>query len=73
MKNDKSNQFVCLYNVPGEGLVAELKVQGETLLFSRQGLQHRLLQNRQIGMDCSAEELALEHMNAIGEPRLSHS
>ncbi|HED13511.1 MAG TPA: hypothetical protein ENI62_07650 [Gammaproteobacteria bacterium] len=71
MTNKKSNRFVCLYNVPGEGLVAELKIAGETLLFSRQGLQYRLLNCRQAGDDSSAEEQALERMNALGEPRLS--
>ncbi len=67
--SEKPNQFVCLYHVPGEGLVAELKVDGETLLFSRQGLQHRLLSCRQVGDSTDAEELALEHMNALGEPQ----
>jgi len=66
----KPNQFVCLYNVPGEGLVAELKVDGKTLLFSRQGLQHRLLTCRQAGINTNAEDLALEHMNALGEPHI---
>ncbi len=69
--NKQKNQFVCLYNVPGEGLVAEVKIGEETLLFSRQGLQHRLLDGRLTGADTSAEEQALEHMNALGEPRLS--
>ncbi len=61
-------EFSGLYNLPGEGLVAEFRSEGESRLYDRQGLQFRILQLKQQGVDSSVEERALAQMNAIGTP-----
>lgn len=61
-------EFVGLYNMPGEGLVAELKYDSESLLYTRQGLQYRILKLKQEGVDTSVEESALTQINLLGTP-----
>ncbi|MDH3688847.1 MAG: hypothetical protein OEU36_05135 [Gammaproteobacteria bacterium] len=61
-------EFVCLYNMPGEGLVAEIKYESESLLYNRQGLQYRILKRKQDGADTSVEESALAQMNLLSVP-----
>lgn len=57
-------RFNRLYSLPGEGLVAELREGSRSLLFDRQGLQHRILERKKQGLDTSAEERALAQLNA---------
>jgi len=59
-------KFTGLYNLPGEGIVAAFSENGETLLFDRQGLQHRIVTNKSSGEDTSVEEQALTQMNSMG-------
>ncbi len=65
-----ATEFTGLYNLPGEGLVAELVVGTKAYLFDRQGLQHRIVHMKQEGVIAEVEELALAQMNAIGSPQL---
>jgi hypothetical protein len=66
MSNNGSDlRFSCLYNVPGEGLVAEFKCGTESLLFDRRGLQSRILLRKRRGEDTGVEEQALARMNAL--------
>ncbi|HJP25697.1 MAG: hypothetical protein QF586_00630 [Arenicellales bacterium] len=65
-----ATEFTGLYNLPGEGLVAELVVGTKAHLFDRQGLQHRIVHMKQEGVIAEVEELALAQMNAIGSPQL---
>ncbi|MGI9310953.1 MAG: hypothetical protein ACR2P7_05375 [bacterium] len=48
-----------IYNLPGEGFVVELHQGSASYLFDKQGLQHRILQKKQRGLDASVEEAAL--------------
>jgi hypothetical protein len=57
--------FAGLFNLPGEGLVAEIRSGGESMLFDRRGLQYRIIQRRQKGLATSAEEEALNRMDSI--------
>jgi hypothetical protein len=58
--------FSCLYNLPGEGLVAEFRLGADTLLFDKRGLQARIVERRRRGEDTRVEEEALARMNALG-------
>ena len=42
-----------IYNIPGEGFVAELHLSNTTYLFDRQGLQHRIIEKKQMGLDAT--------------------
>lgn len=63
-------EFTGLYNMPGEGLVAEFRRAGETMLYDRQGLQYRIVQLKRAGIDTTVEETALAQINAIGTPHV---
>lgn len=70
MRKSTSNiEFSGIYNLPGEGLVVELRADGDALLFDRQGLQHRIVQRKHDGLDTSVEETALARMNALSTPQ----
>lgn len=58
-------KFTCLYNLPGEGLVAAFDEDGETLLFDRQGLQYRIVTKKANEQDAAVEEQALAQMNSL--------
>ena len=64
-------KYTGLYNLPGEGLVAAFNENGESLLFDRQGLQHRIVTKKTNGQETSVEEQALAQMNAIRSPQES--
>ena len=55
-----------IYSIPGEGFVVELVQGGTTHLFDKQGLQYRILEKRQRGLDASVEESALAQVNNVG-------
>ena len=70
-KNGSELRFSCLYNVPGEGLVAEFKCGSDSFLFDLRGLQSRILLRKRRGEDTTVEERALARMNALrvaGDP-----
>ena len=57
------------FNLPGEGVIVELRLpDGESLLYSRQGLQYRIVDRKQKGHDTAVEETALAQMNVLGTP-----
>ena len=58
-------EFVRFYSLPGEGLVAEFRVPGDSLLFDRRGLEHRIVTLKRAGVDTSVEENALARMHAL--------
>ena len=58
-------QFIGLYELPGEGLVVEFRYESEILIYDRLGLQHRIVQRKNDGLDTSVEEDALGRINAI--------
>ncbi|MXZ81626.1 MAG: hypothetical protein F4Z15_09815 [Gammaproteobacteria bacterium] len=60
---EKEVAFVEVINLPGEGFVAELRIDNASYMFDRQGLQHRIVQKIQRGLDASVEETALARIN----------
>ena len=61
-------QFTGLFNLPGEGFVAQIRIGADVRLYDRQGLQHLILERKQTGKDGRALEDALVRMNSVGEP-----
>ena len=55
-----------IYNIPGEGFVVELHFETTTHMFDKQGLQHRIIEKKQKGLDASVEETALAQINNFG-------
>ena len=62
-KNEKTT-LVGIFSMPGEGLVVELGFDGKTALFDKQGLQYRLIQRQQAGLDTSTEQSALSQIHS---------
>ena len=62
---DLMEEFTGLFNLPGEGFVAQLRNGGQSLLYDRQGLQYLILQRKQEGQDAEAAEQALARMNSV--------
>ena len=58
-------EFTGLFNLPGEGFVAQLRNGGQSSLYDRQGLQYLILQRKQEGLGAEAAEQALARMNAV--------
>ncbi len=59
----QKTRFVGIFSMPGEGLVVELGSSDGTALYDKQGLQYRIIQRQQAGLDTSTEEIALGQMN----------
>ena len=55
-----------IYNIPGGGFVVELQLSDTAYLFDKQGLQHRIIEKNQKGLDASVEEIALAQINNLG-------
>jgi len=54
----------------GEGVLAAFRCGPNTLLYDRQGLQHRIVTRQEDGYDTGVEERALAQMNVAMTPRL---
>ena len=63
----KMEQFTGLFNLPGEGFVAQIRIGTDARLYDRQGLQHLILERKQTGKDVHALEEALIRLNSVGE------
>ena len=63
----KIEKFTGLFNLPGEGFVAQIRIGTDARLYDRQGLQHLILERKQTGKDVLALEKALIQMNSVGE------
>lgn len=55
-----------IYRIPGEEVVVELHQEGKTVMYDKQGLQYRILQRQQSGLDTQCEQMALRHINNLG-------
>ncbi len=62
------SEIIGIYNLPGEGFVVEIIDNESAMLFDRQGLQHRILQRKQAGLDTDAEESALLQISNYDHP-----
>ena len=60
---EKEVSLIEIVNLPGEGFVAELRIDNVSYMFDRQGLQHLIVEKRQQGLDASVEENALTRIN----------
>ena len=58
-------KFTGLFNLPGEGFVAQLRDGTRSSLYDRQGLQYLILQRKQEGTNAEAAEKALARMNSV--------
>ena len=58
-------KFTGLFNLPGEGFVAQLRDGTRSSLYDRQGLQYLILQRKQEGKNAEAAEEALARMNSV--------
>ncbi|MDC0948042.1 hypothetical protein OAS86_01700 [Gammaproteobacteria bacterium] len=56
-------RFLGLFNVPGEGVVVHLEIDGEGALFDRHGLQYRIVQLWQRNLAHAVEDQALSQLN----------
>ena len=63
----QNEQISGLFNLPGEGFVAQIRIGTDARLYDRQGLQHLILERKQTGEDSRALEEALIRMNSVGE------
>ena len=67
MKNGTTQEFSGLFNLPGEGFVAQLRTSNGAVLYDRQGLQSLILQRKESGLEARAAEEALARINSLSE------
>ena len=65
MINGTAQEFSGLFNLPGEGFVAQLRNSTGTVLYDKQGLQFLILQRKESGLETRAAEEALARINAL--------
>ena len=58
-------ELLGIYNIMGEGLVAELLDNGGAALYDKRGLQYRIIQRNKHGLDTQVEERALQQINSF--------
>ena len=67
MINGATQEFSGLFNLPGEGFIAQLRDSTGTLLYDKQGLQFLILQRKESGLETRAAEEALARLNTLSE------
>jgi hypothetical protein len=67
MINGTTQEFLGLFNLPGEGFIAQLRDSTGTILYDKQGLQFLILQRKELGLEARAAEEALARMNSLSE------
>ena len=67
MINGTTQEFLGLFNLPGEGFIAELRNSTGTVLYDKQGLQFLILQRKESGLETRAAEEALARINSLSE------
>ena len=67
MRNGTTQEFSGLFNLPGEGFVAQLRDSTGTVLYDKQGLQFLILQRKESGLETRAAEEALARINTLSE------
>ena len=68
MINGTTQEFAGLFNLPGEGFIAQLRDSTGTVLYDKQGLQFLILQRKESGLETRAAEEALARINTLSEP-----
>ena len=67
MINGTTQEFAGLFNLPGEGFIAQLRDPTGTVLYDKQGLQFLILQRKELGLEARAAEEALARINTLSE------
>ncbi len=67
MINGTTLKFSGLFDLPGEGFVAQLRDPTGTVLYDKQGLQFLILQRKELGLEARAAEEALARINTLSE------
>ena len=67
MINGTAQEFLGLFNLPGEGFIAQLRDPTGTVLYDKQGLQFLILQRKELGLEARAAEEALARINTLSE------
>ena len=67
MINGTTQEFLGLFNLPGEGFIAQLRNSTGTVLYDKQGLQFLILQRKDSGLETRAAEEALARINTLSE------
>ena len=67
MINGTTLKFSGLFDLPGEGFVAQLRDSTSTVLYDKQGLQFLILQRKESGLETRAAEEALARINTLTE------
>ena len=67
MINGTTQEFLGLFNLPGEGFIAQLRDSTGTILYDKQGLQFLILQRKESGLETRAAEEALARINSLSE------
>ena len=67
MINGTTQEFLGLFNLPGEGFIAQLRDSTGTILYDKQGLQFLILQRKESGLETRAAEEALARINTLSE------
>ena len=67
MINGTTLEFSGLFDLPGEGFVAQLRDSTGTVLYDKQGLQFLILQRKESGLETRAAEEALARINTLSE------
>ena len=67
MINGTTQEFLGLFNLPGEGFIAQLRDPTGTVLYDKQGLQFLILQRKESGLEARAAEEALARINTLSE------
>ena len=65
MINGTAQEFSGLFNLPGEGFIAQLRNSTGTVLYDKQGLQFLILQRKESGLETRAAEEALARINTL--------
>ena len=65
MISGTAQEFSGLFNLPGEGFVAQLRNSTGTVLYDKQGLQFLILQRKESGLETRAAEEALARINTL--------
>ena len=67
MINGTTQEFLGLFNLPGEGFIAQLRDSTSTVLYDKQGLQFLILQRKESGLETRGAEEALARINTLSE------
>jgi len=67
MINGTTQEFLGLFNLPGEGFIAQLRDSTGTILYDKQGLQFLILQRKESGLETRGAEEALARINTLSE------